>query len=110
MERVDACEPELLRALGMRPFTRSHVQVELVAHGDGASYARHIDTVTGSVQPQGPRRLHALMGDKITDIEPAHDLMVAFPSWMPHEVMPVSVPGGRFEDSRFAMNIWLCGT
>lgn len=130
MERVDACEPELLQALGMKPFTRSHVQVELVAHGDGAFYTRHIDTMTGPVQQQGPRRLtmvwyahhrpkafsggalrlHALMGDQFTDIEPAHDLMVAFPSWMPHEVMPVSVPGGRFADSRFAMNIWLCGT
>lgn len=130
MERVDACEPELLHALGMRPFTRSHVQVELVAHGDGGFYRRHIDTATGPGNQKQPRRLtmvwyahqrpkafsggalrlHALMGDAFTDIEPAHDLMVAFPSWMPHEVMPVSVPGGRLEDSRFAMNIWLCGS
>lgn len=130
MKRVDAVEPELLRSFGMKPFKRSHVQVELVAHGDGAFYARHIDTMTGPDQQQGPRRLtmvwyahcqpkafsggtlrlHALKGDRFTDIEPAHDLMVAFPSWMPHEVMPVSVPDGRFENSRFAINIWLCGT
>lgn len=57
MERVNECEPDLLQALGMRPFERTHVQVELVAHGDGAFYRRHIDTATGPVHQKGPRRL-----------------------------------------------------
>jgi SM-20-related protein len=30
-----------------------------------------------------------------------------FPSWVLHEVRPVSCPSKRFVDSRFAINCWL---
>lgn len=40
------------------------------------------------------------------DIEPMANSLVAFPSWAMHEVRPVSCPSGRFEDRRFAVNIW----
>ena len=42
------------------------------------------------------------------DVPPAQNALLAFPSMALHEVRPVSVPSGRFEDSRFAINIWLC--
>jgi Rps23 Pro-64 3,4-dihydroxylase Tpa1-like proline 4-hydroxylase len=40
------------------------------------------------------------------DIEPGQNRLVAFPSWAPHEVMPISCPSRRFIDSRFAVNCW----
>ncbi|GAA3997006.1 2OG-Fe(II) oxygenase [Sphingomonas humi] len=44
------------------------------------------------------------------DVEPAQNLLVAFPSWAPHEVRPVSCPGNRFEQFRFSLNCWYCRT
>jgi Rps23 Pro-64 3,4-dihydroxylase Tpa1-like proline 4-hydroxylase len=55
--------------------------------------------------------VYSLAGGKVSgafvDIEPANDTLVFFPSWYPHEVLPVSCPSGRFEDSRFAINCWV---
>jgi Rps23 Pro-64 3,4-dihydroxylase Tpa1-like proline 4-hydroxylase len=45
---------------------------------------------------------------KYRDYEPEHNSLVAFPSWAFHEVREVSCPGDRFEDWRFAVNIWIC--
>jgi Rps23 Pro-64 3,4-dihydroxylase Tpa1-like proline 4-hydroxylase len=42
------------------------------------------------------------------DLEPVRNSLVAFPSWVPHEVRPVSVPSGDFRDYRFALNCWFC--
>jgi Rps23 Pro-64 3,4-dihydroxylase Tpa1-like proline 4-hydroxylase len=42
------------------------------------------------------------------ELEPLRNSLVAFPSWVPHEVRPISVPSGRFEDYRFAVNCWYC--
>ena len=41
------------------------------------------------------------------DIAPVQNALLVFPSMALHEVRRVSVPSGRFEDSRFAVNIWL---
>jgi Rps23 Pro-64 3,4-dihydroxylase Tpa1-like proline 4-hydroxylase len=103
------------------------VELELVAHGDGAFYRRHIDTQTATErshirvlsgvyyfhrQPKrftgGALRLYAI-GDpqRFTDIEPTHNTLVVFPAWAPHEVQPVRCPSGQFMDSRFAINCWL---
>ena len=100
-----------------------------MAHNDGAFYKRHIDTQTASerdairvlsgvyyfhAEPKaftgGALRLYAIGDpDKKTfvDIEPAHDSLLAFPSWAPHEVRPISCPSKRFTDSRFAINCWM---
>ena len=119
--------PALIAALRMSPFEVSRIELELVAHGDGAFYKRHIDTATSSGgehmrvlsavyyfhrQPKpftgGALRLHAIGDDaRFVDIEPLCDGLLIFPAWAPHEVMPVSVPSGRFADSRFAINCWL---
>jgi SM-20-related protein len=42
------------------------------------------------------------------DLEPVRNSLVAFPSWVPHEVRPISVPSGDFQDYRFALNCWYC--
>ncbi len=39
--------PSLIERLRMRPFAESRIEVEMVVHGDGAFYRRHIDTLVG---------------------------------------------------------------
>jgi hypothetical protein len=42
------------------------------------------------------------------DVEPVRNSLVAFPSWVPHEVRPIGVPSRDFGDYRFALNCWFC--
>ena len=118
---------ELAPALGMAPFAISRVELELVAHGEGAFLTRHVDLRIASKlsdmravstvyyahrEPKGftggVLRLYSpLDPGAFVDIEPAHNSLVAFPAWVPHEVLPVSVPSGDFMDSRFSVNGWL---
>jgi Rps23 Pro-64 3,4-dihydroxylase Tpa1-like proline 4-hydroxylase len=60
----------------------------------------------------GVLRLHSLAsgkgdGGEHVDVEPVNDTLVFFPSWYPHEVLPVTCDSSRFEDSRFAINFWV---
>jgi Rps23 Pro-64 3,4-dihydroxylase Tpa1-like proline 4-hydroxylase len=125
--RLRAAASELTAALGMAPFAVSHVELHLVAHGDGAFYGRHIDTRMASEarnirmlsgvyyvfrEPRaftgGALRLHALDArPRFVDIEPVHNSLAVFPAWVPHEVLPVSVPSGAFGNGRFAVSCWL---
>lgn len=119
----------LRQTLELMPFEPSHFQTELVGHGDGAFYSRHIDTAHGPAgslasqrvlstvyyfhhQPKaftgGALRLFGLQDPSLfIDVEPEHDLLVAFPAFLPHAVMPVACPSGRFLDWRFAINCWV---
>ena len=42
------------------------------------------------------------------DIEPERDGLLAYPSWAGQKSLSVNCPSRRFEDHRFAMNVWLC--
>jgi SM-20-related protein len=124
--------PVIFDKLGNKPFIPSRIEVELVAHGDGAFFARHDDTFVGPDQNgRGSRaisavyyfhalpkafsggilRLHSLAASgkqgTFADIEPDRDTLVFFPSFFPHEVLPVKCTRGHFIDSRFAINFWL---
>jgi len=123
--------PSLIAQLRVTPFENPRLETELVAHGDGAFYKRHIDTRTNRdddldhirvlsgvyyfhAEPKGfsggALRLHAIGskdGENFVDIEPIRNGLLVFPSWAPHEVMPVSCPSKRFVDSRFAINCWV---
>ena len=129
-ERARTALPAMFDQLATR-FEPSKFELEMVAHGDGAFYTRHRDTKTGDSglinrrlisavyyfhrSPKsfsgGALRIYAFEGTKETgafvDIEPTNDTLVFFPSWFPHEVLPVVCPSGRFEDSRFAINCWV---
>lgn len=121
--------PEVLEQLGMPAFALTGTEREIVAHGDGAFYRRHIDTFTGSSVVSvraltavyyfhsAPKRFqggalrllplrHAADNDTHLDIEPLNDRVLFFPSWVPHAVMPVSLQSTDFTDSRFAINCW----
>ncbi|PTS77990.1 prolyl 4-hydroxylase subunit alpha [Sphingomonas sp. HMWF008] len=119
--------PGILTDLGMRAFDVARYEIELVRHNDGDFYKRHIDTQTGPTETArraislvyyfhaepkafegGALRLYALnRNDVFLDVEPRQNRLVAFASWVPHEVMPISCPSGRFIDSRFAINCWV---
>lgn len=119
-----------IETLGVSAFEPDDIELELVAHGDGAFYSRHIDTFTGAnferqrllsavcylhkmpkIFSGGALRLYSLgKADTIADfvdIEPTHNSLVVFPSWAPHSVERVSSPSEEFMDSRFAINAWL---
>lgn len=125
--RVREALPGMIAALGMTAFTHPRFETELVAHNDGAFYRRHKDTSRAAPSAESRRvisavyyfhrrpkaftggalRLYALAGGSFADVEPENDALVFFPSFYPHEVMPVSCPSRRFEDSRFAVNCWV---
>ena len=133
-----AALPGLVDALRVNAFVPAHFEIEQAAHGDGAFFKPHIDTVTGPEEPVetdrvlscvwyfhvepkrysgGALRLHRIGTHRIgtgpagsaqgVDIEPEANMLVAFPSWAPHEVLPVSCPSERFMDQRFAVNCWV---
>ncbi len=129
-EKMAAAAAGLIEDLRVTPFEISHIELELVAHNHGAHFQRHIDTYTTTRSKRGDRmlsavyyfhrepkafaggalRLHAI-GDPPDedgqDVAPDQNTLVVFPSWGPHEVLPVSCSSGAFEDSRFAVNCWL---
>lgn len=134
-DRVSALFPKLVEELGITPFHPSGLEMEIVAHGDGAFYKRHIDLFSGSSRASagedrlltlvyyfyrepkafsgGALRLYPLAGaagaDKETgiDVQIEQDTAVAFSSWLPHEVLNVRCPSGKFADFRFAVNCWV---
>lgn len=44
--------------------------------------------------------------DSFVELEPLHNSLVIFHSWMTHEVRPVRCPSRKFADSRFSVNCW----
>lgn len=130
-QRMHALLPELIATLALRPFDMERFELELACHNDGDFYRRHIDTAINATWHPGTRtisavyyfhreplgfsggnlRLHAFKrgGDDraFRDIPPLQNRLVAFPSWAPHEVMPIACPSRQFADSRFSINCWV---
>jgi hypothetical protein len=94
------------------------------AYNDGSAFGLHADATAGG--PNWQRRVSGLYylhgtpktfsgGDlAIYDgngrrhlVPPDHNSIVFFPRTSPHEVLPVVCPSQQFEDSRFALNIWV---
>jgi SM-20-related protein len=105
---------------------------EIAAYGNGGHFGSHIDTdervdrvrvlscvyyfaAMPSRFSGGELRLHGLpilSGGHATqspfvDVMPDTDTLVVFPSWLRHEVLPVHVPSGAWEDRRFSVNCWI---
>ena len=119
--------PRIFAACGMREFAPVVFELECVAHRDGGKFGTHIDTLTDRDRQDSdrvvsavyyfcrePRRftggtlaLYAIGDGGSVEIEPLHNRLVVFPSFIPHEVLPVSVPGNSFADARFSINCWL---
>jgi hypothetical protein len=104
--------------------------VDIAAYRDGDRFGAHIDTNErlksvrvlscvyyfsptprrfsgGELRLYGLPTLSKAAAPAFVDIVPETDTLVVFPSWMRHEVLPVSVPSGAWMDSRFSLNCWL---
>ena len=124
--------PELIQEFGVNPSQIGWVELQLVAHNQGAFFKRHMDTMSGEGWADGGMRIlsavyylfrepQAFAGgdlrifafaaegepDSFVDISPEHNTLVAFPAWVSHEVLPIECSSRAFADSRFAVNIWL---
>lgn len=130
--RILALSPLLISQLRVTPFEPARIEMEIVAHGDGAFYKPHFDTTVGKADGKptqrmvtavyyfyslpkafsgGALRLYAF-GTKQSnvayiDVEAGRNTLVAFPSWALHEVLPIGCPSRIFANSRFALNFWL---
>jgi Rps23 Pro-64 3,4-dihydroxylase Tpa1-like proline 4-hydroxylase len=123
--------PTLIADLRVTPFEPSKVELELVANNDGAFFKQHIDTFMGEARQASDRvlstvyyfhaepkafsggalRLYSLDTKEdegnFADVQPEQNMLLAFPSWALHEVLPVNCPSRRFSDSRFNVNCWV---
>jgi SM-20-related protein len=125
--------PKMLAELQLGEAAVEPREFEICAYGDGGHFGAHVDTneLTDRVRviscvyyfaasPQrfsgGELRLHgfpvrsvegAAVAPVSVDIAPETDTLVAFPSWMRHEVLPVRVPSGAWADRRFSINCWV---
>ena len=133
---LDAVLPDVFAALGHALFTPAKVELQLTAHGDGAFFKVHSDSGTeetaGRVltfviyfQLREPRgydggvlrvyqttldadgRTGQHRPDVYRDLAPEDNMIVFFDSRLFHEVLPVRVASGAYEDGRFTLNGWL---
>lgn len=94
-------------------YFRSHVDVFAEEKRQFATYDRLVSVVyyVRAEPPAfggGELALHTLFGGgDPRPIEPRHDRLVIFPSYAPHEVLPVVLPGDSFAGARFSLNCWI---
>ena len=135
-KRMLAALPRLMAQTGASGPEPSKLELELAAHGDGAHYRPHTDLPIGArrklrsskddrvlssvlyfhAEPKqfsgGALRLFRIGAEDSTDesafveLPPEQNSLVAFHSWVRHEVRPVHCPSREFRDYRFALNCW----
>jgi Rps23 Pro-64 3,4-dihydroxylase Tpa1-like proline 4-hydroxylase len=130
--RVADAMPQVLRALAMQAFPVQQIEAQLTAHNDGNYFRLHNDsgsphTLSRALtyvyyfhnEPKaysgGEFRMYDSVlsngryacGAAAADIEPRNNSVLFFASHCHHEVLPVRVPSGRFEDGRFTVNGWV---
>src|SRR2546423_5148826 len=107
-------------------------EFEITAYRDGGRFGAHIDTseklnrvrvlscvyyfaATPCRFSGGELRLYGFpaasskdaAAPPLVDLVPETDTLVAFPSWLRHEVLPVRVPSGAWAEGRFPFNCWI---
>lgn len=125
----------VLDELQLKPFDPAYFEIEIVSHGNGAFFKTHIDTnvsgrKTAGVQGNGRAismvyyfcstparftggelRVHSIAQSgepgSYKDVVIENDLVIFFPSWIPHEVLPVQCADTKFSSHRFAVNCWI---
>jgi SM-20-related protein len=125
-----AIAPLAVQRLGLIEPAVAPREFEFASYGDGGHFKVHLDTVDRSARVRilscvyyfaatpprfagGNLRLHGFPDPfgrserPIVDVTPETDMLVMFPSWMEHEVLPVAVPSGAWRDHRFSVNCWI---
>jgi SM-20-related protein len=120
-----------LTTLDASAFDQTSIELQIAAYGDGAHFAFHTDTGSGTSHAPTRRMLTAIYyfyrspklftggdlrlydlrarpgsGDYIT-IAPEQNTLLVFPSELGHEVTPITQTTGLFADFRFVVNCWL---
>lgn len=126
-EKITEFLPTMISQLQISPFKPYKIETEIGAYGNGAFFGHHIDTVTYEKAKSyrvisaiyyfhsnpkkfsgGELRLHPFpIGDETDeakDITPENNSLIVFPSFAPHEVLPVKAFDLEFKDWRFAIN------
>jgi SM-20-related protein len=130
---VNTIASPALKALNLVEPQVKPREFEITAYPDGGHIGEHIDTKTATKSVRilscvyyfaaTPRRFDGgelrLFGfpkpspgkvsgpASFVDIEPRTDTLIVFPSWLRHQVLPVSVPSGQWADARFTINCWV---
>lgn len=123
--------PHLASSVGIRQLRYSRIELEIVAHNDGDRFGRHVDTLSVGNADEGTARFlsavyyffdeppgfdggelrlypfgAASRNTDFVDVIPRNNSLVYFPSFAPHEVLPVRCRSRDFAKSRFAVNCW----
>jgi Rps23 Pro-64 3,4-dihydroxylase Tpa1-like proline 4-hydroxylase len=132
-QEIMAVLPAVCTALVLPVFAPSHLELHMTVHGDGDFFKVHTDTAAPEIarrtisfayyfivrQPcgfsGGTLRLYETIDAepprhepaRFQDVTPADNMIVFFESRLLHEVLPLHVPSGTFEDGRFTLNGWL---
>ncbi len=125
--------PAVCTALLLPAFAPTRVELHMTVHGDGDFFKVHSDAAAPEIarravsfayyfmvrQPcgfsGGALRLYETISTdpprheptRFEDVTPADNMIVFFESRLLHEVLPLHVPSGAFEDGRFTLNGWL---
>lgn len=119
---------DICPAIGLPAFAYTGVEFRLAAHGDGDFFSAHHDVLTGANREHstsdraitavyyfhrlprpfegGDLHLHPFGAGPAQVVEPRNNRLVAFPSFLLHEVVPVTVPEPEFANSRFSITFW----
>jgi Rps23 Pro-64 3,4-dihydroxylase Tpa1-like proline 4-hydroxylase len=119
---------EMLRSLQLVRFEMGKLEIELVAYQHGAHFLPHIDTAATRTESSRNTRMITTVyyfhsrpkrfqggeialfplgrGEPIL-IEPCDNRLIAFASYVPHEVKLVTCGSEAFSSARFAVNCWL---
>lgn len=120
---------EAIPKLGLVNVDSYLLEPELTWCGDGAFFKMHADALHREPAHQrvmtvvyyfykepkaftgGQLCLYGLGADANSsaqqEIDPRFDRAVLFPSWFPHEVLPVQCSSAAFADGRFAISCWV---
>jgi Rps23 Pro-64 3,4-dihydroxylase Tpa1-like proline 4-hydroxylase len=114
--------PEIQARFGI-DLERPEIELYVHAYNDGTRFARHSDAHGGGNwrrriscvyylhrRPRGFEGGALIVYDgrgRAHSLEPVHNSAIFFPSHLIHEVLPVTCQSGDFEDSRFAINVWI---
>lgn len=122
IDRLRSLLPHIREAFPTVP-EQPQFELQLTSHHDGDFFKRHIDNGCAQTEKRVLTYVYYFTlgeeprftgGDLLLDntetlwrVTPIHNTIVLFPSGFWHEVLPVQVPSGAWEDGRWTINGWL---
>jgi len=121
---------DALARLGLSEPAVEPREFEISSYGDGGHFAAHLDTTDLPDRVRilscvyyfariparfsgGELRLHGFPSASgagsppVVDVLPETDTLVAFPSWLVHQILPIRITSADWADRRFAINCWI---